>query len=316
MNINVSSVFSQGDNFTIGTHNGIFHVDEVVACAILALINADKSIHIVRTRDVDLLNKCDICVDIGGGEFDHHMPGFNKARENGIKYASAGLVWKQYGRQLIEQILIEKYDRLLCDVDNAFELIDSKHISPVDCVDNGIANADHIFSFIPCFLPSWLNTTADEFNRKFNNVLLTTIDVLKEAIQDTINKLTAKEKIIWNYKNKDYFQDGILEIPSQTMEWSETVIKINESVQSEPINFVIFPYPNGGWAAQCVPPSKERMFKQRIPFPESWAGQTSKLPEMSGIEDALFCHNGRFFARAASRESVIKMCNIATELNT
>lgn len=39
------------DILTIGTHNGIFHSDEVVACAILCLINSNMSIHILRTRD-------------------------------------------------------------------------------------------------------------------------------------------------------------------------------------------------------------------------------------------------------------------------
>ena len=88
----------------IGTHNGIFHSDEVVACAILCLIHSNISVQILRSREVEFLNQCDICVDIGGGEFDHH-----KTRENGIKYASAGLVWKGFGKQLIEQFLMQYF---------------------------------------------------------------------------------------------------------------------------------------------------------------------------------------------------------------
>ena len=65
---------------TIGTHNGIFHSDEVVACAILCLVNSNMSIHILRTRDNEMLTLCNICVDIGGGKYDHHQPGFNKTR--------------------------------------------------------------------------------------------------------------------------------------------------------------------------------------------------------------------------------------------
>lgn len=60
------------DILTIGTHNGIFHSDEVVACAILCLINSNMSIHILRTRDNEMLNLCNICVDIGGGKYDYH----------------------------------------------------------------------------------------------------------------------------------------------------------------------------------------------------------------------------------------------------
>lgn len=60
------------DILTIGTHNGIFHSDEVVACAILCLINSNMSIHILLTRDNEMLNLCNICVDIGGGKYDYH----------------------------------------------------------------------------------------------------------------------------------------------------------------------------------------------------------------------------------------------------
>ena len=75
---------------------------------------------------------------------------------------------------------------------------------------------------------------------------------------------------------------------------------------------MLFPYPDGGYALQCVPPSKEEMKGQRISLPEEWAGETSNLPEISGIPSATFCHNGRFFARANDYGDIIEMCRIAT----
>lgn len=97
MNIKILSFLTsvaeeRDDVLTIGTHNGIFHADEVLACAILCLINSNMSVQILRSRDYEMLKHCDICVDIGGGKFDHHQAAFNETRENGIKYASAGLV--------------------------------------------------------------------------------------------------------------------------------------------------------------------------------------------------------------------------------
>ena len=85
----------------IGTHSGIFHADEVVAISLLHLYYQDESIAIVRTRDSKELLKCDLLVDIGGGELDHHQPGGNGSRQNGVKYASAGLVWKKYGDKIV-----------------------------------------------------------------------------------------------------------------------------------------------------------------------------------------------------------------------
>lgn len=357
MNIKIlSSLTETGErsNVTTGTHNGTFHSDEVLACAILCLIYSNKSVQILRTRDPKMLIQCDICVDVGSGEFDHHQAGFNKIRENGIKYASAGLVWKNYGKQLINLILEKYFPEIKCDTDYIFKEFDDSFIALVDCEDNGIQTETHCFSFISSFLPLWFNNSADDFNNQFYKALVTTmtvlerklkkmiskeiaknvikfnwsniyyfnkqfyhsivttITVLKQELKTTIAKKIAKNIVKSNWNNSYCFSNGILEIPSQTIDWVGTVININDSTKNRKINFVIFPYPDGGWAAQCVPPSFTEKFVQRIPFPIKWAGQTDQLSEIAGVEGATFCHNGRFFVRATSKEAIIQMCNIAT----
>lgn len=62
--------------FKIGTHDGFFHADDVLALALLKrMFWCD--FEIVRTRDKAILDSCDILVDVGGkydGKkyFDHH----------------------------------------------------------------------------------------------------------------------------------------------------------------------------------------------------------------------------------------------------
>lgn len=297
---------------TIGTHNGIFHSDEVLACAILYLLNSHIQVNILRTRDNEMLARCNICVDIGGGDFDHHQAGFNQTRNNGIKYASAGLVWKNYGKQLINWFEEKYFSKTDCNIDGIFNTFDDCFISLVDCEDNGIPTETHCFSFISSFLPLWFHNTQDDFNNQFYTALVTTIAVLEQELKTTIGREIAKDIITSNWNSLDHFYNGILEIPSQTIDWVETVICINDSTKSNKVNFVIFPYPNGGWAAQCVPPSLINKFAQRIAFPSEWAGQTDKLPEISKVEGATFCHNGCFFIRATSKEAIIQMCSIAT----
>ena len=320
MNIKILSYWAnENENrvLIIGTHNGIFHADEVVACAILCLLHSDMSILILRTRDKKILAQCDICVDIGGGKFDHHMPDFSKSRENGVKYASTGLVWKEFGKQLI-QLLLEKYfPKYKCNTDNVFSEFDRSVIALVDCEDNGKPAEKHCFSFISSFLPLWFDNRTDDFNNQFYKVLTTTINVLEEELKTTIGKEIANDILFTTWMDKKKFNNGILEIPSQTISWVETVVTINNyndninTLRHITINFVIFPYPDGGWAAQAVPPSLENKFGQRIPFPAEWAGQTDKLPEISGVKDALRC-NGRFFVRASTKEAIVEMCTIAT----
>lgn len=314
MNIKILSSITKGRNnlLTIGTHNGIFHADEVLACSILCSLNSNVSVQILRTRDREMLMQCDVCVDIGGGTFDHHQAGFSETRENGVKYASAGLVWKNYGEQLISLFLKKYFPEAVCNTDSIFKSFDDYFIAPVDCEDNGIKTEAHCFSFISSFLPLWFNNTADDFNNQFYKALVTTMAVLEQELKTTISKEIAKDTIVANWNNSKYFNNGILEIPSQTIDWVETVININTSTKINKVNFVIFPYPDGGWAAQCVPPSFTNRFGQRIAFPHEWAGQTDKLPEITGVEDATFCHNGCFFVRATSKEAVTQMCNIAT----
>ena len=45
---NVPTTDGENEYYTIGTHNGIFHCDEVVAVALLSFFHSDKKIIIVK----------------------------------------------------------------------------------------------------------------------------------------------------------------------------------------------------------------------------------------------------------------------------
>ena len=87
------------------THGGKFHSDEIFATVILSKILTN--IKLIRVNEVtdsmreSIANK--LVYDIGGGEFDHHQAGGNGQRDNGVKYASCGLIWKSYGINYLEK---------------------------------------------------------------------------------------------------------------------------------------------------------------------------------------------------------------------
>lgn len=64
----------------IGTHDGIFHADEVFAVALIqdACKALGKKFETIRSRDTAMLDGCTLRVDVGGkyspgtGDFDHH----------------------------------------------------------------------------------------------------------------------------------------------------------------------------------------------------------------------------------------------------
>ena len=291
------------------THNGIFHCDEVVAIAILEIAHMNIGAFVVRTRDYNELNEADIVVDIGGGRFDHHITGFNVCRTTGEKYASAGLVWKDFAEKAIRNILTEEDISIEdAEIKAIKEQIDGEVMIPVDMEDNGEKVSSHTFSFIPKFLPSWMDVS--NYDDAFRRVEAIAFSILREIIKEKVVQVATKKEIKKRY---DYINDGILEIPAQTMPWLEDVVSYNQ-IHNNNVKFVIFPYPAGGWAAQSVPPSIEKKFNQLVSFPKEWAGGNEQtLPVISGVQDATFCHNGCFFVRAKTKEAIMEMCRSALQ---
>ncbi|CCW66685.1 unnamed protein product [Phytomonas sp. Hart1] len=100
----------------IATHNGHFHTDEALACALLRHTKAFRGAQLVRTRNMDIINACDVAVDVGAVydeekyRFDHHQASFSGTMQTSKKLyltrlSSAGLVYKHYGREIIENFL-------------------------------------------------------------------------------------------------------------------------------------------------------------------------------------------------------------------
>ena len=88
---------------TLITHNSVFHADEAMATAILSCFYNRSNVTILRTNKVDkyVNDENTIIYDIGFGKYDHHQKGGNGVRKNGVPYAACGLIWKDFGKDLI-----------------------------------------------------------------------------------------------------------------------------------------------------------------------------------------------------------------------
>ncbi|CAG2120178.1 unnamed protein product, partial [Medioppia subpectinata] len=66
----------------VGTHDGIFHCDEILACFLLKQLSQYSNAQIIRTRDESVLKELDVVVDVGGvydanrHRYDHHQRDF------------------------------------------------------------------------------------------------------------------------------------------------------------------------------------------------------------------------------------------------
>ena len=300
------------NSICIGTHNGIFHCDEIVAISILDILyNNTKNINVIRRRNIELLKeKANLLIDIGAGKFDHHQKGGNGKRQNDIEYASSGLIWKEFGKDVIK-LLSE--GKLSCEnIEILFNTIDNELIQSIDKEDNGQNISYHQFQFIKNFLPTW-NSQYIDYDENFEICINITSTILKNIIKSFISSYLAKVEIESRINSPYNHTENILILPSQTIPWIEAVINYNKnSTNDNCIDFVVFPYPDGGYALQCVPISEDNLFSQRISLPDEWAGETINLPNVAGIKTATFCHRGKFFARALEFDDIIQMCKLAT----
>ena len=116
------------------THGGTFHSDDVLATVILEKVFGNITVY--RTFEVpEKLANNIIIYDIGFGKYDHHQKGGNGSRENGVPYASAGLIWRDFGRKLVEDT---------CNPEMVWHLIDRDLIQGIDATDNGkMPSADY-----------------------------------------------------------------------------------------------------------------------------------------------------------------------------
>lgn len=94
----------------IGTHSGAFHCDEALAVAMLTSLPEMAPYGVVRSRNSEIHEAADILVDVGGifdeekKRFDHHQGSFHGtfSADHTVRLSSAGLVYKYYGRRVLE----------------------------------------------------------------------------------------------------------------------------------------------------------------------------------------------------------------------
>ena len=85
------------------THDGIFHVNEVFATVILSRVFWLTTLTVCRVSKLPKkLLEGVIVYDIGFGKYGHHQWGGNGCRENGIPYTACGLIWKDFGREMLK----------------------------------------------------------------------------------------------------------------------------------------------------------------------------------------------------------------------
>lgn len=278
------------------THGGVFHADEVMATAILSAI---EPVALNRTFRVPEDTKAFV-YDIGGGAYDHHQRGGNGTRENGVLYSSAGLVWRDKGRQLMS-----------CE--EAWTFVDQDLIAGIDALDNGVYPsveypivAASFSSLISAFNPNWDEKKSPD--EAFLEAVTFAQGVLSRAIETAESKARAKSLV----DEAVAASEGQIIVLPRFAPWQEYVLTSDDPKAVDAL-YVVFPSNRGGYNVQAIPDAVDS-FGNRKPLPEAWRGlREEDLQGACGVTDATFVHQAGFIGGAATLEGAMAMARRAIE---
>lgn len=292
----------------LATHNGSFHADECFAIATILLWaeKFGKKVKIVRTRNERMIEKADIVVDIGmqydylRNRFDHHQQDGAGKHDNGIPYASFGLVWKHFGTKI-------------CSVEASKE-IESKIVAPIDARDNGIALSEvsgfgiydyRVSEAVSSFNPVW-NEGQKMVDKQFDKVVGFVKDILSREIINAEAEIEST-KIVRGVITKQNNPDIL--VLDKYISWEKEVSR------SKYIKLVVYKHRNNvDWCVQSARDDLENYNSDRAKLPKEWWGlREEDLQSVSKIKDAVFCANGGWFGVAKTKESALEMAKIALQ---
>ncbi|MFD2365599.1 MYG1 family protein [Pseudoduganella sp. GCM10020061] len=308
----------------IVTHNGKFHADDAWAAATLNILF--PGCELVRTRDPAVIEEADFAVDVGGiwdpaaGRFDHHQKGFDVCRPTGVPYASAGLVWREYGGRCVSALSSAHMGYALPD-DKAREIayaIDADIVQYLDLSDVGAAkNAPGgygLSAVVSGFNPNWLDeqrlgygAATEEFRlEQFKRAMALLTDIMINSVKYRVGAMLAASHV----RQSEVLQGGkLLFLKNSALPWTQVVRK-----EMPKVLFVIsHSIGEQRYLLHTIPASPEN-FDARADLPEPWAGlRDAELAAVTGVPDATFCHNGLFIAAARSYEGAHALALLALE---
>lgn len=275
---------------SVGTHDGSFHADEVTACALLLVFNLVDRDKIFRTRDPEILDRCEFVCDVGGvydskkKRFDHHQLEYTG------DHASAGMIWEYlYDQKLIDQHL--------------FDYVNHSIIIGIDAHDNGkVLQQDGVCTFshvIANYVPISVDASEEQQTAAFFRALDFAIGHFERVLERYRYIMECKDKVAEAMKS----QDKVL-IFEESMPWQENFFALGG--ENHPALFIIMPT-QGHWKLRGIPPNAMDKMGVRVPLPAEWAGlRDHELQKVTGIQGAIFCHKGQFISIWETKEDALK----------
>ena len=153
------------------------------------------------------------------------------------------------------------------------------------------------------FNPTWQEE--GDFDKCFEEAVEFASRMLARFIASAEGGISAKTIVAQAIDNA---KDPRVIVLNKYTPWKKTVHALSDQAL-----YMIYPSQSGQWRIQTVP-VEPGSFEDRKSLPQDWAGLSmDELKEVTGLADAMFCHNGLFIAGAESFESTMKMATMALE---
>uniref|UniRef100_A0A1B0GIV2 Uncharacterized protein n=1 Tax=Lutzomyia longipalpis TaxID=7200 RepID=A0A1B0GIV2_LUTLO len=316
---------------TIGTHDGRFHCDEALACFMLRQLEEYKNAEIVRSRNEEILAKCDIVVDVGG-IFDVtrnaliiirsplEIPSAHYDLNLGpnMMLSSAGLIYVHYGEEIISAILQKEVNVQLDkkSLEMIFRMVYEKFIQEIDAIDNGVPMFEGeakysihtgINSRIQDLNQQWkIVKEPFDSNEQFGKAMnLVGSEFVQKILHYTESWLPARTIVEQALLNREKIHpSGSIMLLEPFCPWKEHLAQLEVEHKIEGcLKYVVWCDGKSDYRCMAVPVTPESVICRKF-LHKDWRGlRGEELEKVSGIPQINFVHHNGFIGGAFSREA-------------
>lgn len=316
----------------IAVHNGAFHADDSLAAYLLLNTKEFADSEIIRTRDPDVINECDVVADVGGiydrllQRYDHHQTTFSDTFPgSSIPMSSCGLVYYHYGEEVIQN-LCKKLNLTIEeeDIEFTYKYLYFHFVQEIDAQDNGINPSQEKPSYtvssdithrISRLNPHWKIENPD-YDAAFQEAIKLIGNDFEFFLTYTIKYSISNYKIAKDaYENRfDFDPSGLLlNLPKYFP--VEDFLDILENKEKKVLYCIygrIDENKNKSWAVRTINTDKPFESRKPLPFP---GVNSQEMEEKTGIEGLIFAHKNPFLAVFKTKEQALQYAKFAANYN-
>jgi len=336
---------SSSSPLMVATHDGKFHCDEALACGLLRHTNKFRGCSILRTRNPELINRCDGVVDVGSVYdadkflFDHHQKEFQGTLKTDLKQyntrlSSAGLVYKHFGKEIIlayaefcarigrinRELIAEEQDVRTRTIAAVYDALYKGFVEHIDGGDNGVepftggvknySVSSTLPSRVGALFPRWNEPSSQEIeNEAFVEAVQMCSNEFFEMLDYYLCSWMPGRSIVetaFNARSTVHESGSIIVFKDVVPPWKDHLYDIErENNAAGKILYVLFPDAKQNWRVMCVS-EEDASFTNRKSL--LWKGlRDDDLSKASEIPGGIFVHVTGFIGGNATYDGAMAM---------